>query len=72
MAESERNGFVAVVELAELLGNELLLHVKAGTHAMTVRSEARTPPQPGSSVRLQANTAKLHWFDPETKLRLGD
>jgi multiple sugar transport system ATP-binding protein len=71
-AEGEGNGFVAVVELAELLGNELLLHVKAGTHAMTVRSEARTPPQPGSSVRLQANPAKLHWFDPETKLRLAD
>ncbi|MEP7324977.1 MAG: sn-glycerol-3-phosphate ABC transporter ATP-binding protein UgpC [Gemmatimonadota bacterium] len=70
VAEGERNGIVGLVELAELLGNELLLHVKAGTHAMTVRSEARTPPQPGSSVRLQANPAKLHWFDLESKLRL--
>ena len=70
VGDGESNGFGAVVDLAELLGNELLLHVKAGTHAMTVRSGARIPPAAGSSVRLQASTAKLHWFDPETKLRI--
>jgi ABC-type sugar transport system ATPase subunit len=70
VGEGERNSFVAVVELAELLGNELLLHVKAGKDSLTVRSEGRQPPQPGSSVRLHPKAAKLHFFDPGTGLAL--
>jgi multiple sugar transport system ATP-binding protein len=64
----EGGGFDAVLELAELLGNELLLHLKAGRDSLTVHSEARTPPAPGTKVRIQANPAKLHLFDPDTGL----
>ncbi len=63
---AEGSGFAAVIELAERPGSEVLLHVRAGRDALTVRSEAGIPPAPGVSVRLQANPARLHLFDPGT------
>jgi multiple sugar transport system ATP-binding protein len=67
---SGEEGFTATVELAELLGNELLLHVKAGSNDLTARLPFGAPPVPGSIVRLAPDASKLHFFDPETGSRL--
>jgi multiple sugar transport system ATP-binding protein len=68
---SGKEGFAATVELAELLGNELLLHVNAEGSDLTARLPFGTPPLAGSTVRLTPDASKLHFFDPETGLRLA-
>jgi multiple sugar transport system ATP-binding protein len=67
---SAGQGVPATVELAEPLGNELLLHVIAGDQRMTARLPAGSPPVAGSQVHLEVKADKLHFFDEETGLRL--
>jgi multiple sugar transport system ATP-binding protein len=65
------NGIPATVELPELLGSELLLHTRAGEHPITVRLEARKPPEPGTVVSLEADPARIHLFDASTGVSLA-
>ena len=59
-------GIPARVELAEPLGNELLLHVTVGEHQLTSRLPPGAPPAAGSVVKLRIETGKVHLFDAET------
>ncbi|MEO8295851.1 MAG: sn-glycerol-3-phosphate ABC transporter ATP-binding protein UgpC [Gemmatimonadota bacterium] len=63
-------GMTATVELAELLGNELLLHTKAGGTELTARLSAAAPPNVGAQVDLAPDPLKLHFFDRESGVRL--
>jgi ABC-type sugar transport system ATPase subunit len=64
------DGFAAVVEEIEPLGHESLVTVRAGTTAITLRTEAATGVQVGQEVRCALAPGGLHWFDASTGLRL--
>jgi multiple sugar transport system ATP-binding protein len=56
----------AVVELAEPLGNEVLLHTMAGGQRLTLRLPAGRPPAVGARVLIGFDTDRLHFFHPTT------
>jgi multiple sugar transport system ATP-binding protein len=56
----------AVVELAELLGNEVLLHTIVGGQRLTLRLPPGQPPAPGSRVTIGFDPERLHFFHPTT------
>jgi multiple sugar transport system ATP-binding protein len=56
--------------VAETLGSDTYLIGHVGDVQVTARCAPGTRPEPGAMVRLHADTARLHLFDPETKLRL--
>ncbi|HEY8483989.1 MAG TPA: sn-glycerol-3-phosphate ABC transporter ATP-binding protein UgpC [Longimicrobiales bacterium] len=69
-----RGGRVAearlVVEMAELLGNEILLHASSLGHRLIARVAPQPLPGPGEAVDLVLDLDKLHFFDPETERAL--
>jgi ABC-type sugar transport system ATPase subunit len=56
--------------VSETLGSDTYLIGHVGDVLVTARCAPGTRPEPGAKVRLHADTARLHLFDPETKLRL--
>lgn len=56
--------------VAETLGSDTYLIGTIGGVQVTARCAPGTRPDPGSPIRLNADTAHLHLFDPETRLRL--
>lgn len=64
------SGIPATVELAEPLGSELLLHVRAAGTDLTARLPAAVPPLSGSPVHLAVDPGKVHFFDPATGLAI--
>jgi multiple sugar transport system ATP-binding protein len=66
------NGFDALVEVVEQLGSEILLETRVGGHAITVaRVPAESPVRRGDRIRLSAQLARLHFFDPATELPIS-
>ena len=64
--------WVLQVDLLEMLGAERLVYGRIGGAAFTLRIEATLPPpRPGDAVRLRVPPDCLHWFDPESGLRVG-
>jgi multiple sugar transport system ATP-binding protein len=66
-----RDSLVASVELAEPLGHEQLLHLRAGGIAFTVRGAPGVRPGVGSLVAVRAAPERLHLFDAETGASLN-
>jgi multiple sugar transport system ATP-binding protein len=63
------SGFDAHVEVVEQLGSEILLETRVGSDSVTVaRVPAETKVKPGDQVRISAQLARLHFFDPSTEL----
>ena len=59
------------VEMLEMLGAERLVYGRLGAAPFTLRIEATLPPpRPGDAVRLRVPPGSLHWFDPDTGLRV--
>jgi multiple sugar transport system ATP-binding protein len=56
----------ATLELAEPLGHQLLLHLRAGGEMLTVRSESGPRPPLGSVMHVGIPSERLHLFDAET------
>jgi multiple sugar transport system ATP-binding protein len=63
-------GIPATVELAEPLGSELLLHVRAAGTDLTARLPAAVPPVSGSPVHLAVDPGRMHFFDAATGLAI--
>jgi multiple sugar transport system ATP-binding protein len=63
-------GITGRVELAEPLGNELLLHLSVGEHQLTSRLPPGVPPAAGSTVQLALDGGRIHLFDRESGRRL--
>ena len=61
----------AIVELVEPLGHEQLVHLKAGASPLIVRSAPRAVPAADSEVHVVLDAARLHLFDAESGLALG-
>jgi multiple sugar transport system ATP-binding protein len=63
------SSFDARVDVVEQLGSEILLETRVGPDSLTVaRVPAETRVKPGDQVRVSAQLARLHFFDPATEL----
>ena len=58
------------VDVAELLGAETNIHAMVGNHTITAKVNARTDIHIGDEIELAFYMNKVHFFDPETELRL--
>jgi ABC-type sugar transport system ATPase subunit len=70
---TERTGAAelrAQVELREVLGAEVLLHLSCGAGALTVRADARAAAREGENLSVWLPPAELHVFDGTTEQRL--
>ena len=56
----------ARVDVAELAGNEIILHLILGGNACVARIDPRSKAHIGQSVQLLFNMEKMHLFDVET------
>ncbi|MEP6731256.1 MAG: sn-glycerol-3-phosphate ABC transporter ATP-binding protein UgpC [bacterium] len=69
-APDDASSFDATVELAEALGHEQLLHLRAGGVAITVRGAPGDRPAVGTPMRVHVDPARVHLFDAETGVSL--
>jgi multiple sugar transport system ATP-binding protein len=63
-ADPAEYAFDTAVEVVEPLGNEILLDVRAGAHAMVARVDPATRVKVHEKVRLAFDPERLHFFDP--------
>ena len=64
--------FPAVAEIIEPSGAETLLHLQTGAHTIFCRSaNSDIRGEAGRRMRLEMNSAQVHFFDPATGLRLA-
>src|SRR5205814_2613036 len=69
LGDGAGSGFDARVEVVEQLGSEILLETRVGPDSLTVaRVPAETKVTIGDQVRISAQLARLHFFDPSTEL----
>jgi multiple sugar transport system ATP-binding protein len=66
-ADPEDRSFAAVVEVAEQLGAEIILDLKAGGSAMVASVEPTVKVKPQQTIRLGINPAGLRFFDAATE-----
>jgi sn-glycerol 3-phosphate transport system ATP-binding protein len=67
-------GLRYVVDIAEPMGHEVIVHGRIGTDAGTevvARLDARDEPRPGDVLELSFERQDLHLFDPASGERLG-
>ena len=62
--------FDAQVDVTELMGNEVYLHLLTGKNAYVARVDPRSKARVGSTVQLAANLDKVHFFDKKTELAI--
>jgi multiple sugar transport system ATP-binding protein len=62
--------FEAVVEVAEQLGSEVLLDLKAGPASIVASVEPTVRVKPGEKIRLAMKPERIHFFDGETELAI--
>ena len=55
------------VDVTELMGNEIFLHLLSGDSTIVARVDPRTNFQIGETVQVAFNMDKCHLFDPETE-----
>lgn len=60
------------VDVVEPMGNEVMIHLLQGQNTVVSRVDARTEVQPGNTLDVAYNMAKMHAFDPETQQSLID
>ncbi|HEY8489489.1 MAG TPA: sn-glycerol-3-phosphate ABC transporter ATP-binding protein UgpC [Dehalococcoidia bacterium] len=62
----------ATVEVTELMGNEIFLHLVTDGRPFLARVDPRTRAQPGQRMDVVFNLDRMHAFDPETELTITD
>ncbi len=60
----------ATIDVAELMGAEIVLYTKVNGQDVVARVDARFSVEPGETIDLAMNVSKSHFFDPETELRI--
>ncbi|WP_062352362.1 ABC transporter ATP-binding protein [Bacillus kwashiorkori] len=69
--ESFPNAIVNVkIEVAELLGAELMLYSSLNNHDFVARVDSRSEVKAGDTVQLAFDMNKVHFFDAETEQRI--
>jgi multiple sugar transport system ATP-binding protein len=59
------------VEIVEPLGNEVVVHARAGQDGLTYKQDPHVPTAIGSTLELQLELDATHLFDATTERRLG-
>ncbi len=59
------------LDAVEPMGNEIVLHGRAGAHDLTARVAPRQVPEPGDEVALTVDLTQLHFFDPGAEHAIG-
>jgi len=59
------------VEIVETLGDEVVVHARAGDDLLVYKEDPHRAPEPGAAVAVQLELSALHLFDAETQARLG-
>lgn len=62
--------FDFTIEVAELLGHEYILHGKCIGQDLRAKVDARMNPKLHETIHLTMDMSKVHFFDPETELRI--
>jgi multiple sugar transport system ATP-binding protein len=62
----------ATVEVTELMGNEIFLHLLTGDTPFLARVDLRTKVRAGQEVEVSLDMARMHAFDPQTEQALLD
>ncbi len=57
----------ATVDVTELMGNEIFLHLVSDGHRFLARVDPRTRARPGREIEVVFNLDRLYAFDPETE-----
>jgi multiple sugar transport system ATP-binding protein len=65
-ADASDYAFDTTVEVVEPLGNEILIDVRAGSHALVARVDPATRVKVHETVRLALDPERLHFFDART------
>jgi len=60
----------AYIDLAELMGAETYLYSKIGDNDFIARVDSRTDVRNGQTAKLAFDMNKVHFFDPQTELRI--
>jgi multiple sugar transport system ATP-binding protein len=60
----------ARLELAEPVGNEIFLNMRAGAHDVVARVPPQAIPAVGTELRLSFRPQRMHVFDPSSERRL--
>jgi multiple sugar transport system ATP-binding protein len=55
--------FAGKVEVSEMLGEEVLVHIASGAHKFTVSLDPHEAPEPGAEVEVVPDAARAHVFD---------
>lgn len=63
-------GFAARIEVIEPVGNEIFVNLSLGEQPLVMRVSPRALPAVGDNIEVAVDAAALHFFDPETGLRL--
>jgi sn-glycerol 3-phosphate transport system ATP-binding protein len=64
-------GIAMEVEMVESLGADLLVHGRAGSQGLVIRTPAGTAVSAGQQVSAGFDASSVHWFDAATTQRLN-
>lgn len=65
------SGLNAKIEIAELMGAEINLHLDCQGNKLVVRTSSSFTGREGDAVNLALDTNKIHLFDKETELAIA-
>ena len=57
----------SLVEVVEPMGNETFVYLRNGTHSFVARIDARQQPVDGTTITLEYDMSKAHFFDVKTE-----
>ncbi|MBB5173264.1 ABC transporter ATP-binding protein [Texcoconibacillus texcoconensis] len=60
----------ALIDVAELMGAESILYSKIGEQDFVARVDSRADVSGGQNIKLALDMNKVHFFDPDTELRI--
>lgn len=64
--DMQGSSITAQVDVTELMGNEIFVHLLAGDHKLIARVDPRSSARPGDQIEVALNMDNFHLFDPET------
>jgi multiple sugar transport system ATP-binding protein len=59
------------VEIVEILGDEVVIHGRAGAETLVFKQDPHRPAVVGSTIEVQLELESMHLFDAESQRRLG-
>jgi len=71
LASMDAAPVTAMVDVTEVMGSEVFLHLVADGKPCMARVDPRTRARPGQEVQVVLDMARMHVFDPETEKAIG-